>query len=464
MGNVTRIYNSVAFLCSSIIQSCTEEFFIQYSCLSPSECKRIDQSIQKEIPDFFTPNPDKKEFPIPFQESDLTDSLYHHLDVLSESFKKEQNFFAVMRLIQLLDQKLEFLLLQKIQEFQDDDFSVTLNTNRELTGIGLLPRCSCSWERKHRLSHRYNRMDNFLFHMLLMENSILGELIDKHFFLKNEVLPHFNEKKILKIAATPLRHESFAHIIPYEEKNIQYFGIQYDEARNQEANAQIWAKILQASGQDCDMLLFPEMLGNAETTDYIVKKIQEFPNKQDLPSLIFLPSFWNKKSNVVTVLNRNGDIICKQGKQNPVRFEQKGSALLEGIRTNYVINIFHYNGIGRFAILICKDFLTTKYLEQLMRCFKLTLIIVPSFSTGSYDFRQSFEICASDDCNVIWINTCAALLKGKEENFKNIGYVRKRVSQTSDESQMLSRMPICKTAFDGKCNHDCMFFETIQGV
>ena len=462
MGNVTRIYNSVAFLCSYIIQSCAEDFFIQYSCLSSSECNRIDQTIRQEIPSFF--GPDKSGSLIPFQESDLTDSLYQHLDALTEQFKKDQNFFAVMRLIQLLDQKLELLLQQKIQEFQEDDFSVTLNTNRELTGIGLLPRCSCSWERKHRLSHRYNRMDNFLFHMLLMENSILGELIDKHFFLKKEVLPYFDKNGTLKIAATPLRHESYAHVIPYESKNIQYFGIQYDESKNQECNEQILDKILQASGQECDILLFPELLGNAETTDYIVKKIKEFPNKNDLPSLIFLPSYWNKNSNVVTVLNRNGDVICKQGKQNPVRFEYHDTALLEGIRTNYVINIFHYNGIGRFAILICKDFLTTKYLEQLMRCFKLTLIIVPSFSTGSYDFRQSFEICANDDCNVIWINTCAALLKGKEGNFKNIGYVRKRVSQSADESETLSRMPICKTAFDRKCNHDCMFFETIQGV
>ena len=158
-------------------------------------------------------------------------------------------------------------------------------------------------------------MDNFLFHMLLMENSILGELIDKHFFLKNEVLPHFNEKKILKIAATPLRHESFAHIIPYEEKNIQYFGIQYDEARNQEANAQIWAKILQASGQDCDMLLFPEILGNAETTDYIVKKIQEFPNKQNLPSLIFLPSFASKESKIPSASSKKVPPCSKEFEQ-----------------------------------------------------------------------------------------------------------------------------------------------------
>lgn len=108
--------------------------------------------------------------------------------------------------------------------------------------------------------------------------------------------------------------------------------------------------------------------------------------------------------------------------------------------------------------------MTTKYLEQLMRCFKLTLIVVPSFSTGSYDFRRSFDLCAHDDCNVVWINTCAAIKKGKEANFESVGYVRKRVSRNDDESQMLSKMTICDGAFEGKCNHDCLFYETIQGV
>ena len=126
--------------------------------------------------------------------------------------------------------------------------------------------------------------------------------------------------------------------------------------------------------------------------------------------------------NTVTVLDRFGNVICRQNKQYPFCLEYDRTVWMEDIRTNMVVNIIHYEGIGRIAILICKDFLTTRYMEQLMRCFKLTLIIVPSFSTGSYDFCQSFDVCAHDDCNVIWINTCAAMEKGKEANFKNIGY------------------------------------------
>ena len=183
-----------------------------------------------------------------------------------------------------------------------------------------------------------------------------------------------------------------------------------------------------------------------------------------MPSLIILPSVWEKNMNTVTVLDRYGNVICRQSKQKPYLKEHDGNVFLENIKTNLVVNILHFEGIGRIAILICKDFITTKYMEQLMRCFKLTLIIVPSNSTGSYDFRQSFDVCAHDDCNVIWINTCAAIKEGKEDNFRNIGYVRKRIGRYDDDSQKLCEMPVCGGAFGGNCRRDCIYFETIRGV
>ena len=81
-----------------------------------------------------------------------------------------------------------------------------------------------------------------------------------------------------------------------------------------------------------------------------------------------------------------------------------------------------------------------------------------------YDFRRSCDLCAHEDCNVVWINTCAALIKGKEANFQDIDYVRKRISRNEDEAQMLYKMAICEGAFKGECAHDCIYYETIQGV
>ena len=199
---------------------------------------------------------------------------------------------------------------------------------------------------------------------------------------------------------------------------------------------------------------------------FVSGRLEELPEaeREKMPSLIVLPSYWYKGKNTASVLDKYGNVLCRQNKQNPFRFEYDGVGCLEGIYTSFMVNIFHYEGIGRFAILICKDFLTTKYLEQLMRCFKLTLILVPSFSTGSYDFVQSFDLCAHDDCNVVWINTCAAMEKGKESNFEYVGYVRKRIARSDDESQKLCHMKSCEGLRNGTCRRDCLYIEDICAV
>ena len=462
MNKVPIIFNKIAELCSLVISSCSEDFFVKYSCVSVAEKQRINGIIAENLPVLAEKSAEKARL----AESDFTAEFFSSLDDFILHLKNERDFFAIVGLIQALDENLESILQEKIAEAQNDDFFVVLNTNREQTGIGLLPRCSCVWERKHRLSHSYNRMDNFLCNMLLMENSILGELIDKHFFLKSSLFPDFAKKRYLKIAATPLRLEKNFDVIHYREEKVQYFKIAYHESDFEAENALVWQKILYAAENKSDIIVFPEMLGNPTMVQSIAQKLKELPseNAENIPSLIILPSFWEKKCNTVTILDKFGNVICRQSKQNPFRTELDGAGYLEGILPSLVVNIFHFEGIGRIAILICKDFLTTKYMEQLMRCFKLTLIIVPSFSTGSYDFRQSFDLCAHDDCNVVWINACAAFEKGKEANFENIGYVRKRISRSDDEAQMLCKMPICRGAFKGECAHDCIYFEKISGV
>ncbi len=457
-----KIYNLVAELCSYVISSCTEDFFVKYSCISRSEKERIYSLVNSRVGGLLSADNEV----LQLSQKSLTEDFLASLLAFADDIKKEGDYFAVVGLAQLLDDALETVLRVQTAEFQKDDFSVVLNTNREATGIGLLPRCSCIWERKRRLSHYYNRMDNFLFNLLLMENSILGELIDKHFFLSQSFFPHFAEKHFLKIAATPLRREAHFTVSMYDESKVQYFKIDYQGFDYEKDNDLIWNKILEAGKKDSDIIVFPEMLGNPAMEEYIIQKIHALSSsaQKTIPSLIILPSFWKNNRNMVTILDNHGSVVCRQGKQNPFRVEQNGNGYLEGINSSLVVNIFHYEGIGRMAILICKDFLTTKYMEQLMRCFKLTLIIVPSYSTGSYDFRQSSDLCAHDDCNVVWINTCAAMEKGKEANFENIGYVRKRISRSDDEAQRLSKMPTCAGAFTGKCAHDCLFYEVIKGV
>ena len=456
-----HIYNVVACLCSLIIRSCSEDFFVKYSCVSHGELERGLQIIKNNIPLLFD---DKKI--IKLKKEQIQEQLINALERLIDDLADDKDYYCLMTLATVLDEALSDMLLDEIEHFQKDSFTTVLNTNRETVGIGLLPRCSCVWERKMRLSHCYNRMDNFMYNFLIMENTILGELIDKHIFLSEDVFPNFKEKRSLKIAASPLCLERPFKFVYFSDDKVQYVSVEYFDEENESINELIWKKILVSAKKKCDIVVFPEVMGNKDTENFIINKIKALPeNEQNrLPSFIVLPSFFSEKSNTVTVIDKWGRIIAKQKKQNPFREIIGSNSYLEQITPPLVVNIFHYEGIGRIAVLICKDFLTTKYLEQLMRCFKLTLIIVPSFSTGSYDFVQSFDICAHDDCNVVWINTCAALEPGKEENFEHIGYVRKRIGKYDDKNQKLCEMSSCPGFKDKKCNRDCLFFEKITEV
>ena len=465
-----RICNIIAELCSEIIRSCPDDsLFVKYRCLSLKYKNKLLRDISKSITLLFTApsEDDGQNLHIrQLKKDDLHEELYAEIAEYISMRQDHADPFSMIVLVQILDEAMKTLLLEKIKEYQTDDFSVVLNTNRETTGLGLLPRCSCVWERNHRLSHSYNRLDNFLFHFLLMENSILGELIDKHIFLTNDMFPDFSVHKQLKIAASAVRAEKHFAFEYYTKDDIQCFSIRYDKSTAEKDNEEIWRMLRKSGDEKSDIMVFPEVLGNCETEDYIRQKLSLLSAEENnrIPSLIILPSVMNHNMNTVTVLDRFGNVIRRQNKQYPFCLEHDGAVWMEDIRTNMVVNILHYEGIGRIAILICKDFLTTKYMEQLMRCFKLTLIIVPSFSTGSYDFCQSFDVCAHDDCNVIWINSCAAMEKGKEANFKNIGYVRKRIGRSEDDSQKLCEMPTCEGAFTGNCRQDCIYYETIRGV
>lgn len=467
---MTRICNIIAELCSEIIRSCPDDsLFVKYRCLSLKCRNEMLRNISDNISSLFTAPPEddgQNKHIRQLKENDLTDDFYAEITEYISVLQDKAEPFSMIVLVQVMDEAMKTLLLEKIREYQTDDFSVVLNTNRETTGLGLLPRCSCVWERKHRLSHSYNRLDNFLFHFLLMENSILGELIDKHIFLTNDMFPDFSVNKQLKIAASAVRADKHFAFEYYTKDDIQCFSISYDKSKAEKDNEEIWRMLRKSGDNKCDIMVFPEAIGNCETEDYIRQKLSLLSAEEynKIPSLIILPSVMNHNMNTVTVLDRFGNVICRQNKQYPFCLEYDRTVWMEDIRSNMVVNIIHYEGIGRIAILICKDFLTTRYMEQLMRCFKLTLIIVPSFSTGSYDFCQSFDVCAHDDCNVIWINTCAAMEKGKEANFKNIGYVRKRIGRSDDDSQKLCEMPACDGAFTGNCSQNCIYYETIRGV
>ena len=186
-----EIYNIIAELCALIINSRMDDsLFLHYSCISAALRDEIRNELSDNITILFDTgsfadgeNRDSVKIRVrQLRSEDLNKDIYKELSKYISVLNDRSEYFKMMGLLQVLDESLKTILYEKIKEYQDDSFTVVLNTNRESTGIGLLPRCSCVWERKNRIFRSYNSLDNFLFNLLLIENSILGEMIDKHIF------------------------------------------------------------------------------------------------------------------------------------------------------------------------------------------------------------------------------------------------------------------------------------------
>ncbi len=467
MGTVisgkVKIYNVLADMCSYIVRTQAKNYLVRYSCISTEEKSRVEDIIQSRTP--LQLNMEGRFMPI--LESDIDDTFIDSLVLLAQNLMDSDDKNCIMRLIIALDSCLSWILQDEINLLQQKNTTHELNTNRNETGIELLPRCTCVWARKSRQSFSYRRLDNYLTNLMVIEDDNTTEnIVDEHIFIPKGFFKRFDATGMLKVAASPLSCRPNFDIRFHKSKDLQVFSLDYHLDEVDKFNQLIWDKILEAGKNEAEIVVFPEMLGNAETESYIIDRIKELSagEQEELPAMICLPTFFGEHINVCSILDRHGHIMAHQHKQNPYVMNCDHGEYMEDILGFGLISVFHYEGIGRFSILICKDFLTTRYMERIMRGFMLTMLIIPAYSTGAYDFKMSFDLCAHDYCNVVWINSCAAMIPGKENNFAYIGYTRKRINRYQNESEAHHKMIPCDKLLTGKCNKDCLYYDSFGTV
>lgn len=468
----TAIYNIFADLSSFIITTHTKNYMVRYSCITSGEKKRCEQRLIENTP--FRYNKDGHIHRL--RENDITGDLVLSIYTYSREIKADDDKNAIMCLLQALEEAMADILRTELTAYEAEfnthkdggDLSTRrmLNSNREETGVGLLPRCHSIWATQTRQSFSYRRLDNYLKHIMVIDNDMLDSVRDEHIFLPRGFFRNFDNTRKLNVAASPITGTPPFSTRFQKNRYLQVFSLDYHEDEFNAMNSLVWKKILKAGEQGAEIVVFPEMLGNPTMESSIQRQIRTVSDstRQKLPSMIVLPTFFEGEHNYCCVLDRYGNEITRQYKQSPYVMYDRNGEYMENITGSNIVKIFHYEGIGRFAIMICKDFLTTRYMERIMRNFMLTMIIVPAYSTGSYDFRMSFEMCAHDYCNVIWINSCAAMIPGKEDNFEFIGYVRKRIGRYQDESESLYKMRPCSGLLKGSCDHSCLYYDSFGAI
>ncbi len=459
---IKELYNIFAELCADILDSNVDNYMVRYGCITPHEKSRIKDAIEAATP---LKRGENGRF-VRLTEETIDTNLVRKIRKFANSIMVENDYNSIMGLLQAMDGSLANILKTEIEAFKHEDQATLLNTNREETGIGLLPRCDCVWARKSRMSYSYRRIANYLKHFMVIDSHILMDIRANHIFLPNYFFEEFDKQKDLCVAATPICATPNFKVKHFESEKFRYFAIDYKEELDEQHNELIWKKIVEAGENGAEMVVFPEMLGNLTVDSYIQEKMQALSplERKKLPAMTILPSVSHEGQNTCSILDRNGHELAKQYKRNPFIMNTSTGDHMEYIRGKNILNIFHYEGIGRFAVLICKDFLTTRYMERIMRGYMLTMIIVPSFSTGAYNFKTSFDLCAHDYCNVVWINSCAAMRPGKEMNFEYIGYIRKIISRYDNEEESLNKMQPCEGLHNGHCDRNCLYYGHLNEV
>lgn len=458
-----ELYNLIAEMIVYLIKTEDREFFKKYNSRSLSERKKESDIIHENVHELFE---EETEHFCELNHKKLREQgVMEKVGRLFLNCKKQGKSRYILRLLEILDNALERQMLYEMECIGGDSFEGGLNSNWKALKLGIVPRCICYWERGHRGSQHYERIDNFLKNILVINYNALGELQIFNHFLPTNTFWTAEQRGSLSVSVSPLKIQSDFDLDIYEREETCYFAVKYKGNKDKD-NRRIEEIIDRAAKEQADVLIFPEMLGNTRMVERISDYLQEpfWLSGNKPPELILLPSVWEDHRNVSCLLSRTGAVICEQSKQEAYQEPiPSGGSACEDIFPDHQIHLIHGIGIGRMVIMICKDFLTTDYLETILRELKVTFILIPSYSTGHHDFEMMSGALQASDCCALWTNACAAAKEPKERG--KIGFVLKSGRNTGKTMDYICIEDICK---HGECRNSCLkvwnlYFKTILG-
>lgn len=442
-------YNFMAIIIKNLLQILKEEgnqnALENYIAADNRERRTIECKLRKELPELYESKNIKEIF-----------NDYQFKEKIGSFIRINKDAYVFIALLRKLD---VYLSDERIFNFDNYKYIRGLNSNIKETRIVILPRCECFWERGHRGEQYGVKLVHMMKYFYYFEVNNEGVLLGYKgicFEIKN-YLVHENffygsvRKSRLVLGISPLLKDScLTKPKSYKVGIAKKFSVRLKKTKINILKKRIEAVLDKTKEEEVDILVFPEMLGSEEINDCIKKKLESNDDEKEYPSLIVAPSVWEGNHNTVSIFLSSGEVIGKQEKQNPFMKEKEvkteKEVLIEDIDPTREILLFHCHGIGRIAVAICKDMLTDDYRRILIEELKVTLLIVPSYSSGFYDFSLTLEECVRNDIVSIWINSCSALEDGK----KCIGMVRGAGKVSGSKS-------FYEQCEEVRCRNDCFF-------
>lgn len=436
-----KIYNLIAKGVRIIIDNTDEIFSIKYTAMSDIKSKKLNNQIKSVFDDLNYNNIDN-----------------HSKEI--ESFimqcVEKNDMYLLTRLLTTFDK----ILGSELDSFHNlSDMIEGLNTNIEDTKIQIIPKRKSSWANKNKERNCSPSLNNLFEHMMYIDlSNYFKNFKIMHVFLNGNIMESCFENGYIQIGASPLI--DVVDLNPKKNQDNESTNILIvPELKDENVKNNI-LKIFEKSIKDkVNILCFPEMLGSSEIVALLQKRIQALDD--EAPILTICPSYMKERKNIVTVLDQDGYVLFEQEKHWPYNYKDGDTVFNEDIVHDSEINVIHCDGLGRVVILICKDALNTSYIHHVLEELKVTLMIVPSYSTGCYDFEQNLKVVESYNCNALWINTCAAQSTLENKN-DIIGFVIKTGKKTFviKNGKFDFEIQNCKKLHGGECK-DCLFVQKI---
>lgn len=421
MSQRKTLYDMMAIMIRELLENTDNRFIRNFFTISQKKREEFDGFLSNYFPEFIKEgNP--KEISYPYG---ISEKIIEKIEGFTKSCLEEENFLLLAEFLNKLDSCLALSIRNYTTEYEE---IFGLNDNWKEQEIQLLPRCYCSWEHKGKAKNSSYSLNHLLNHFYFIDTKTFHRATGfcvSHIFIRESIFQRALERQALRIGLTPLYDGAELTLI-YEEKENCVFQVEaVSDLEIRKVNA---VSILEkAKKEEVDILCYPEMLGSPMILKALQERLQKFPEEGEkpYPSLVAAPSCWQNRSNKTILLDEMGEVLCVQGKQHPYSFLNNGQEYEEDIEGDRHICLIHCNGIGRIAIAICKDALIRNYIFHMLDILKVTLLIIPSFSTGFFDFETNLEMCKAFDCNVVWVNTCSAKKISEKKAFSLLGYVLK---------------------------------------
>lgn len=381
--------------------------------------------------------------------ADVLEFLDHHPEIndpetilcdgfpaqLEDAIRGWEYYDEPVRFFYLLLEMEGKLDIEELLKLVGEDPFTSLNSNGDSTGIYILPRIRtildpltpAGWEGEEappvkRWADEWDiGINQDLKNIFYIERDTLTAQ-GVRYTIRNRVLtaPILEGKREFLIALSPLTSNA---VLDKRYDRREYHGIEISSFSVQgiknagQVHDRFGAAFLEACQRSADMMVFPEMLGDAGLVEpdkpysgAIAAMIREAEDrKRPAPYLTLIPTWWHDGKNELYVISGGNERLCVQQKQHSFTLKENGVKYMEELADpNREIQILHIDGLGRFTFPICKDLLVQDYSDLLIRGLHSTFVICPSFSPGKTQFALTSLKGRPYGCYVIWLNTCSA--------------------------------------------------------